>query len=83
MLRLPMEDLTQTLPLRDEIRRALEGQPNHERCLLGWLEHHERGDWASCDAIVEANRLNQEKLIRRYGDALIWAETALRSVVTS
>jgi c-di-GMP phosphodiesterase len=83
MLRLPMEDLTQTLPLRDEIRRALEGFENHERCLLGWLEHHERGDWASCDAVVEANRLNQEKLIRRYGDALIWAETALRSAVTS
>jgi c-di-GMP phosphodiesterase len=83
MVRLPMEDLTHTLPLRDEIRRALEGAANHERCLLGWLEHHERGDWSACDALVDANRLNQEKLIRRYGDALIWAETALRSVVTN
>jgi len=83
MLRLPMDDLTQTLPLRDEIRRALEGRENHERGLLGWLEHHERGDWASCDAIAEANRLNQEKLIRRYGDALIWAEAVLRSAATS
>lgn len=83
MLRLPMEDLTQTLPLRDEIRRALDGEESRERCLLGWLEHHERGDWTSCDAIVDAHGLNQEKLIRRYGDALIWAETALRSAVSN
>jgi c-di-GMP phosphodiesterase len=79
MLRLPMEDLTQALPLRDEIRHALEGEDSRDRCLLGWLEHHEHGDWLACDAIVQAYGLNQEKLSRRYSDALIWSEALLRS----
>jgi c-di-GMP phosphodiesterase len=83
MLRLPMEDLTHSLPIRDELRQALEGTDNRERCLLGWLERHEHGDWTSCDALSRAYGLNQEKLVRRYGDALIWAEAALRSAVAS
>jgi c-di-GMP phosphodiesterase len=79
MLRIPMNEITPTLPLRDEIRQALEGATNRERCLLDWLEHHEQGDWAGCDAIAEAQRLNQQKLVRFYGDALLWSETAIQS----
>jgi EAL and modified HD-GYP domain-containing signal transduction protein len=79
MLCLPMESLASTLPLRDEIRDALLGVPNLERCLLQWLECHEHGDWAGCDAIAQAHGLEQERLISRYGDAVIWAQAALRS----
>ena len=64
MLRVPMEELTPALPLREEIRQALEGEANHERCLLQWLECHEYGDWAGCDVVVEANGLNEELVIR-------------------
>ncbi|MDR3775054.1 MAG: HDOD domain-containing protein [Terracidiphilus sp.] len=77
MLGLPMEALTSSLPLRAEIREALEGTANHERTLLVWLEFHERGDWAACDAIVAANDLNLKRLIRCYGDAVDWAKSTL------
>jgi len=77
MLRLPMEQLTPALPLRDEIRRALEGADLPERTLLQWLGSHEHGDWAACDAIVQARSLNRDELVRCYAEAVVWAESAL------
>jgi EAL and modified HD-GYP domain-containing signal transduction protein len=77
MLRLPMEELTPALPLREEIRQALLGAQIPERSLLAWLVSHERGEWATCDAIVEADDLDQEQLQRSYAEAVIWAEAAL------
>jgi len=68
------------LPLRDEIRRALEGENGRERALLGWLEGHEKGDWDICDTIVETYGLNTGDLLVSYEEALLWAEEALRSV---
>lgn len=79
MLQLPIEELTTPLPLRNEICEALEGTPNLERCLLGWLESHERGDWASRDRTVAALGLNREHLSRAYANAVAWAEASFRS----
>jgi len=80
MLQLPMDELAPTLPLREEIREALKGAPNLERCLLGWLESHERGNWVACDILAEVHGLDQERLLALYGEAVLWAEAALRSV---
>jgi c-di-GMP-related signal transduction protein len=78
MLRLPMRDLAPSLPLREEIRQALLGEAVAERTYLAWLEGHERGDWAACDAIVAMHNLQPEELLRNYQEAALWAETALR-----
>jgi EAL and modified HD-GYP domain-containing signal transduction protein len=80
MLRMPMVELTPALPLRDEVRRALEGAPNPERSLLAWLEFHERGDWAGSDIAAESNGLQKEGLLTDYAEAVVWAEDALRLV---
>ena len=77
MLRIPMEELAPSLPLRNEIREALCGEPNRERCQLDWLISHEHGDWGACDLIASQHSLNQQELIKRYEEALAWAETAL------
>jgi len=81
MMMLPIEDLTPALPLRQEIQAALKGEPNAERLLLEWLEHHEQGDWAACDALVESNGLTEEEMIGFYRSALPWASAALGSTV--
>ena len=81
MLLVPMEELTPSLALRSQIRSALEGHPNPERVLLDWLECHERGDWAASDAVIEANGMNQSEVVGCFGEAVEWAEQALRSVV--
>ena len=78
MLRQPMKDLTPLLPLREEIRRALEGEPLPERTLLAWLERYELGDWAACDQIAASNRLDANGLRDSFEEAVQWAEAALR-----
>jgi EAL and modified HD-GYP domain-containing signal transduction protein len=80
MLRIPMDQLTPLLPLRDEIRQALEGTNNGERILLEWLEAEEQGNWAACDAVVQEHGLNVVGLVKCYAEAMEWAEAALRSV---
>ena len=77
MLRLSMDELTPSLPLRDPIRQALHGTSNRERRLLDWLECHESGCWAACDAIARSNNLNQDQMVQCYAEAVVWAEGAL------
>lgn len=80
MLRVSMSNLTPLLPLRDEIRRALEGEKLPERAPLSWLEGHERADWSTCDIVTEKQRLNSGDLLVCYEEALKWAEAALRLI---
>jgi EAL and modified HD-GYP domain-containing signal transduction protein len=79
MMRIPMEQLAPALPLREEIREALQGRANPERILLQWLESHEYGDWEACDAAAHADGLDQEDLARCYAEAVMWAEAAADS----
>lgn len=79
MLRIPMSELAPSLPLHDEIREALEGAANRERCLLEWFERHEHGEWQACDTLALTHRLRQKDLIQNYGDAMVWANTALQT----
>jgi EAL and modified HD-GYP domain-containing signal transduction protein len=79
MMRQPMKELAPALPLRNEIREALLGSDNYERILLQWLEFHEQGNWAACDAILQMNGLNEDDIVRCYAEALVWAEEALLS----
>jgi EAL and modified HD-GYP domain-containing signal transduction protein len=78
ILRLPMDLLTSAMPLREEIRAALRGERNFENSLLRWLEGHERGDWAACDAVILRYGLDQEKLVQNYAEAVVWAESVLQ-----
>ena len=81
MMRLPMEELASALPLRNEIREALLGSANSEHILLQWVEFHEQGDWAACDAIIHQARLNSKEIYRCYAEAVMWAEAALQSAI--
>jgi len=77
MLRVPMKELTPSLPLRKEISRALEGEQVAERGPLEWLERYEKADWAACDKLEETLNLGGSRLIGCYQEAIAWAETAL------
>lgn len=79
MLRIPMHELTPSLPLREEVRHALEGAENRERCLLSWLENHENGEWDACDRIAQTHRINRDRLVHCYGQAVSWAYDVVRS----
>jgi len=77
MLRFPMADLAQALPLREKVREALQGAVSLESSLLRWAEARERGDWMNCDAIVHSYGLNLKEMIECYAKAVIWADAAL------
>jgi EAL and modified HD-GYP domain-containing signal transduction protein len=77
MLRMPMTDLAPSLPFREEIRQALLGKKVPERCLLCWLEGHERGNWPACDEVAVRRELKPEDLQSCYEAAVVWAEAAL------
>ncbi|MDR3725537.1 MAG: EAL domain-containing protein [Terracidiphilus sp.] len=81
MLRLPMEELVPVLPLREEIRAALNGTLNSERTLLQWIESCEHGDWTACDAAVQSCGLDPGKLLECYAEAVDWAEAALQAAI--
>jgi c-di-GMP phosphodiesterase len=78
MLRVPMQELAPSLPLREEICTALLGAPILERRLLEWVIAHEQGDWTGCDAIAAGQGLEQETLVKNYEQAVVWAEAAIR-----
>jgi c-di-GMP-related signal transduction protein len=74
MLRIPMESIVDTLPIRAEMRAALLGESNAERKILDWLVCHENGEWARCDEIALAAGLKRDNLPQLYAQALLWAE---------
>ena len=77
MLRTPMKELAPTMPLREEILRALMGEEIAERSLLAWLERYELGDWAGCGEVAEAWDLEEGALLCSYQEAVAWTEAAL------
>jgi EAL and modified HD-GYP domain-containing signal transduction protein len=80
MMKIPMQELTPALPVRTEIRRALEGLKSRDSVLLEWLEFYEHGDWEACDAAACSSGLDDAALAGCYALALEWAEAALRAV---
>jgi c-di-GMP-related signal transduction protein len=74
MLNLPVESVASALPLRGEIRRAMQGEDNAERTVLNWLIFHENGDWRACEALARVASLEEDRLAQLYSEALLWAE---------
>lgn len=78
MLRVLMEDLIRSLPLREAARDALLGKEIPESVLLRWVVCQEYGNWADCNAIVHSRGLNPDQVMRCHDEAVAWAEAALR-----
>ena len=79
MMQVPMEEAIGPLPLRNEIRAALLGQSNEDRCLLSWMEASQQGDWATCDRVAAKNSLAEDQLQSCAAEATEWADRILRS----
>jgi EAL and modified HD-GYP domain-containing signal transduction protein len=79
MLRILMEDLVRLLPLREKARDALLGMDTPEGGLLHWIICHEHGNWVACDAIIHANGLKLDQIMRCHAEAVEWAAAALLS----
>lgn len=81
MLRVPMEKIVKSLPLRSGLCEALIGEPNQDRSLLSWLIAYESAHWQECDEIALAFGWDTTTWPRFYAEAIEWAEAALEEVV--
>lgn len=72
MLHVPMEAIAPELPLRPEICAALLGESTRERCLLGWIELHEKNLFADSYDLSQKFGINDASLHQFYVDALMW-----------
>lgn len=77
MLRIPMDKLTPSLPLREEIRQALNDADSPARGLLAWVIANEQGDWTLCSQIARRWSLDPTQMQRCYAQAIVWAESVL------
>jgi c-di-GMP-related signal transduction protein len=77
MLRLSMEDLVKSMPLREQACEALLGRINAESTLLYWLVCHDSGDWTTCDLLMNASGMRYEQLLRCHTEAIGWAHAVL------
>lgn len=80
MLQKPMSEAISPLHLRDPMREALLGVNNSLRCPLYWLESHESGDFARCDALATSHGFAPEQLAQDFTDAAQWADELLSAV---
>jgi EAL and modified HD-GYP domain-containing signal transduction protein len=73
MLGQPMDAAVAELPLSDNVRKALLGEPNPARALLDSVIAHERGEWDEAARLAAALSIKPERLPAAYADALKWA----------
>lgn len=78
MLQVSMSEVIAELPLPEDIRNALLGKRDRERCLLCWIEASENGDVARCKMILEFTRLDQDQLTNCLMEAIQWADQVLQ-----
>lgn len=77
MLQVPMEEALAPLSLPAPIQEALLGKQNNNRYPLTWLESHERGDFARCDALAAADGFEPAVLEQTLNAATLWADELL------
>ncbi|WP_058188415.1 EAL and HDOD domain-containing protein [Terracidiphilus gabretensis] len=77
MLQIPMEEALAPLSLPASIQAALLGEKNNHRSPLTWLESHEHGDFARCDALAATHGFEPHVLEHTLNMATLWTDGIL------
>jgi c-di-GMP-related signal transduction protein len=80
VLKLPMEQVVQRLPLRAAAKAALLGENNVEASGLCILRSYETGSWSECMSRVNGTQVSPEVLSKLYVEAVAWSEQTLRAI---
>jgi EAL and modified HD-GYP domain-containing signal transduction protein len=78
MLGVLIAEVTEALPLRKEMRRALCGEANAVSAALRLFENYENAQWEQCMNESFALGLTERELSGMYADSLVWAENSIR-----
>jgi EAL and modified HD-GYP domain-containing signal transduction protein len=70
----PMEEILAELPLKPDIKSALQGKPNRYRDVLELALDYERGEWRSVRGMVDRLNLDEQKVGTLYLEAIEWGK---------
>jgi EAL and modified HD-GYP domain-containing signal transduction protein len=83
MLNMPMAQVLADLPVNDEIRNALNGQPSRFRAVFEVVLHYETGTWEQLEKSAHAAGVNEAIIPEIYSNALAWADGILSEPLLS
>jgi EAL and modified HD-GYP domain-containing signal transduction protein len=66
----PMEEILDELPLKSDIKSALQGKPNRYRDVLELVLEHERGGWRNVNGVRGRLKLDEQKISTLYLEAV-------------
>ncbi len=75
MLDMPMQSIVGNLPLSQELKDALTGQPGYHGKWLDLVRAHEKGDWEQLDQLTDDLGLNRLVVAVSYYKSVLWANT--------
>jgi len=75
LLDIPMKQITESLPLDDDIKAALCCEESIYADWLNLAKCFENADWASLDGIIAGQKLDTTRIAKSYFEALDWANT--------
>ncbi len=76
----PMGEILDELPLKKEIKQALNGQPSPYRAVYDTVITYEQGDWDAFTHAVDAAKLDEQQIPDLMRKALAWARQAIRGL---
>jgi c-di-GMP-related signal transduction protein len=80
LLDCPMQEALAELPIAQEIKSALAGEPNCLRDILDVIVAYERGNWDQFQCVAKKIRLREEQFPPIYASAIEWAANILQSL---
>ena len=79
VLRIPMEVVVKSLPLRPNAKAALLGESNSASLPLTLIRSFENGAWGACSRDAERLGISEETLARLYVESVRWANEVFAS----
>jgi c-di-GMP-related signal transduction protein len=76
----PLDSILAELPVRKEIKDALQAQAGLYRQLLEMATAHERADWEKVGLLVSETGMNEERVSSLYISAVDWSTDLRRSI---
>ncbi len=74
-----MRQITEHLPLEQEIKAALEGEENTARALIGLAETVEQGDWSKVNGLLGKFGLSAKDAAIKHNLSALWAQEVMTS----
>ena len=70
----PMENLLHALPISDEIRQTLLGNPSRYRPIYDLVCAYERSNWEQVSELAAVLFVTEESIAEAYIEAVAWAQ---------